>query len=308
MDFDPARLRALLAALDVRGYDFVPPTPATHARVLARRGPARDARDVFGWSRTFGDGVLDAELEALAAPVLVDCGDGTRRSLLRVARLGGRLFLHSAYPTDAPDAVFLGPDSYRFAGFIVEELRWRPAAGRFVDIGGGAGVGIAAAAGQIPGAALAMTDVNPSAVALARVNLGHAEVAVDARAGTGLADLDGDYDLALLNPPFIADDAQRAYRDGGERLGAQLSLDLATGAMARLTPGGRLLLYTGAAVIDGVDVLYHPLAEAADNAGCALAYREIDPDIFGEELDQPAYAAAGVERIALIGAVATRSA
>jgi hypothetical protein len=33
-------------------------------------------------------------------------------------------------------------------------------------------------------------------------------------------------------------------------------------------------------------------------------YRELDPDVFGEDLDEPAYAQ--VERIALVGAVIVR--
>jgi len=40
--------------------------------------------------------------------------------------------------------------------------------------------------------------------------------------------------------------------------------------------------------------------------GCTLRYRELDPDLFGEELDKPAYA--DVERIAAVGAVVERSA
>ena len=38
--------------------------------------------------------------------------------------------------------------------------------------------------------------------------------------------------------------------------------------------------------------------------GCALRYEEIDPDIFGEQLDLPAYRT--VERIAAVGAVISR--
>ena len=45
---------------------------------------------------------------------------------------------------------------------------------------------------------------------------------------------------------------------------------------------------------------------AASDAGCTMAYREIDPDVFGEELERPAYR--DVERIAAIGAVFRRAA
>ena len=40
-------------------------------------------------------------------------------------------------------------------------------------------------------------------------------------------------------------------------------------------------------------------------AGVAFIYREIDPDVFGEELDAPAYANA--ERIAAVALVAEQS-
>ncbi len=46
------------------------------------------------------------------------------------------------------------------------------------------------------------------------------------------------------------------------------------------------------------------LRTLAHEHGCMLEYRELDPDVFGEELEHPAYAA--VDRIALIAAVFER--
>jgi hypothetical protein len=54
----------------------------------------------------------------------------------------------------------------------------------------------------------------------------------------------------------------------------------------------------------GRDELREALESLSGEAGCALAYRELDPDVFGEELENPAYA--DVERIAVVGAVLTR--
>jgi hypothetical protein len=62
-----------------------------------------------------------------------------------------------------------------------------------------------------------------------------------------------------------------------------------------------MLLYTGAAIVDGRDGLRDSLVEALPRFGCTLRYEEIDPDVFGEELEEPAYR--DVERIAAIGAV-----
>ena len=64
-----------------------------------------------------------------------------------------------------------------------------------------------------------------------------------------------------------------------------------------------MLLYTGSPIVAGEDRLLAALAEELDELGCTLRYEELDPDIFGEELDQPAYRNAQVERIAAVGAI-----
>ena len=69
-------------------------------------------------------------------------------------------------------------------------------------------------------------------------------------------------------------------------------------------PGGRLLVYTGSAIVDGVDRLRAALGEAVAGIGGTMHYREIDPDVFGEELSSDAYAE--VDRIALVVAVIQR--
>ena len=48
-------------------------------------------------------------------------GDGWR-SALRVSSLGDQLYFHSAYPTCEPNAVFFGPDTYRFLRALQAEL------------------------------------------------------------------------------------------------------------------------------------------------------------------------------------------
>ncbi|MBV8972992.1 MAG: methyltransferase [Sphingomonadaceae bacterium] len=237
-----------------------------------------------------------------AAGVLVPAADGWR-SRVRVARLDGRLFLHSAYPTDAPDAVFLGPDSYRFARLIRAELAdWR-GGGTLVDIGTGAGVGAVVACGVARPDRVIASDINPMALELAAVSAAHAGCAVTFVAGRDLPDVG--IDLAVANPPFLVDDGERAYRHGGAMRGCGVALDMATAALRRLNRGGRLVLYTGSPIVGGRDDFRAHLADAAGHAGATLRYDEIDPDIFGEELDRPAYA--GVERIALVAAIATKA-
>lgn len=300
-----AALAHLIAALKSRGYHFVTPTPASHARVLARpdRQRGRDIRDVLGWSLPFAPGVLDPELHRLldAANALEDAGNGSLRSTLRASTLKGEIFLHSAYPTDAPDAVFFGPDSYRFADLIEAELAARPLpGGLIVDIGTGTGVGGIVAAKQCGGCELVLTDTNPKALALARINAQAAGVEARLVEGDTLDALDQPIALALANPPYIIDDGDRAYRDGGGMLGGQVSLDMARMAVERLAPGGRLILYTGSAIVDGHDPLCAALQDLADQRSMTLRCRELDPDVFGEELEKSAYSE--VERIALIAA------
>ena len=294
----------LLTELDGAGYDFVTTTPATHARVLARpdRKLAKGLRDVFGWSLPFASDLLPRPLyEALlAAGLLSDEGD-LYKSKVRVSRVAGRLFVHSAYPTQAEDAVFLGPDSYRFADFIRAELPRAGTVRRLVDIGAGAGVGALSAAPLVPGARLTLLDLNPAALRLAEVNARYAGLTVETIEGGDLDKASGLVDLAIANPPYIMDSADRTYRNGGGMHGARISLDWALAAARRLEPGGHMLLYTGVAIVDGRDELREALERELPVLSCTLRYRELDPDVFGEELAKPCYS--DVERIAAIGAV-----
>jgi methylase of polypeptide subunit release factors len=300
-------LRRLLELLDAQGYDFVTPTPLTHARVVARaRGrTARDLREALGWSLPFRRADLPREpVDLLEAAGLLQPEGEAVRSAVRVSRVRGLLFLHSAYPTTADDAVFLGPDSSRFADFVAAELAARSWVGRLVDVGGGAGVGALTAAAGRARARLVLTDVNPKALRLAQVNAAHAGLPLETRLASGLEGVD-QADVILANPPYIAE-ARQTYASGGGRHGGQASLDWTREALPRLAPGGRFLLYTGSAILaGGHDPLKSGLQQAAGAAGVSLAYRELDPDVFGEELERPAYA--DVERIAAVGAVFTRA-
>ena len=66
--------------LQQQGYRFTTVTPATHARVNARAASARatDLRDIFGWSRPFASGLLDARVLGWLeqADLLGSAGDG----------------------------------------------------------------------------------------------------------------------------------------------------------------------------------------------------------------------------------------
>lgn len=306
---EDASLLALLEALRQRGYSFVTPTPASHTRVVARpaRATARSLTDVLGWSLPFAPGVIDAEFLSLleSAGAIEKRADESLRSRLRVSSLGGELFLHSAYPTDDRDAVFFGPDSYRFARLIEAELSRSPlrAGARIVDIGTGSGVGAIVAAKQADRAATG-SDLNPAALRLAAINARAAGVTFQPVLAPDLDWVERSIDLALANPPYIIDEGQRSYRDGGGLRGGEVSLQMARAALDKLAPGGRLILYTGSAIVDGEDALGRGLAQLAQRAGCTLSYDQLDPDVFGEELERPAYRE--VDRIALVSAIFAR--
>lgn len=303
-----AALVRLLQVLEAQHYDFVTPTPLTHQRVLTRRAreTARSLRDALGWNLPFRREDLPGDIVAMLEDAgLVTAQGGLARSAVRVSRLRGLLFLHSAFPTEAEDAVFLGPDSYRFAEFAVAELAGRSWVGRLADVGGGAGVGaLTAVAGRGHGDVW-LSDVNPKALRLARVNAAHAGVPLRTVQAADLDGLPGAWDVILANPPYIAGAPRQTYQNGGDLLGARVSLQWAQAAVGKLAPGGRMLLYTGSAIVDGGrDPLRERLVELAAGAGVRLAYRQLDPDVFGEELETPAYA--GVERIAAVGVVLAR--
>lgn len=303
---EPA-LHSLLDHLKGAGHDFVPPSPASHRRVLARDPgrPAQSLRDVFGWSLPFAPDLLPGRLfeDLRKADLAVEEG-GMWRSRVRVARLAGELFLHSAFPTSQEDAVFFGPDTYRFAAFLKAGLTHAEPGGVLVDIGAGSGAGAVVAMRLARPARTILTDINPSAMRLAGVNLRQAGCAGELVLGEGLDEVAGPLDLVIANPPFIAGEDGHAYRDGGDLHGARVALEWTEAAMDRLAPGGRLLLYTGSAIVEGEDLLFQAVAAMAADGPFELRRQELDPDIFGEQLSDPAYA--DVDRIAAVGIIVRR--
>ena len=298
---------ALLVALDTAGYDFTAPTPETHRRVVGRASmrSAHDLRGVFGWSLPFCDEVVGTEVLRLMRDArLIRETPAGLASRVRVSRVGGLLFLHSAYPTTHDESVFLGPDSIRFAHFLRAELAGVKAV-RLVDIGAGAGVGGIIAGMALPGIAIELVDINRAALSLARVNAAHAGVAVATYESDAVLGVAPGFDVAIANPPFIIDEDGPAYRAGGGMHGAEMSLDWTLAAAAKLAAGGRILLYTGSAIVEGRDGLRAAFAERLPALGCTMRYRELDPDIFGDQLDHPGYEE--VERIAAIGAVIVKA-
>lgn len=302
-------LIALVGMLKDRGYGFTTVTPATHAKVNGRpaNARARNLRDVFGWSRPFTEDLLPPDLldTMRDAGILTPAGE-LWRSTLRVSSLDGELFLHSAFPPSAADVVFFGPDTFRFVGAVTDHVAGRanPVL-RAVDVGTGSGAAGIAVAKRSPGAETVLVDINPEALRLAGLNARLAGVEVQPRRSDLLGAVEGEFDLIVSNPPFMIDRAGRAYRNGGGALGEGLSLAVVEAAAGRLAPGGSLVLFTGSVIVEGEDPFRRAAVAACEAAGLSWSYREFDPDEYGEELDEPAYAQA--ERIALVVLTATRT-
>jgi methylase of polypeptide subunit release factors len=288
-------------------YSFVCVTPETCRRQHARRATseARDLRDAFGWNLPFASTLFSPRVAALLDEAhALETSEGLFVSKVRYSTLGANLFVHSAYPTIEEDSVFFGPDSYRFASFIERELSTAHThpVNRIVDIGCGSGVGAIVARGFAPDAEIVLADINERALAYASVN---AELArcdrIELVESDVFSAVKGTFDLVIANPPYMMDPLARAYRNGGGEHGAALSLRILEASLPRLNPGGRVFLYTGSAIVAGRDEFIERARRIVVAAGLRFRYAEIDPDVFGEELDALPYR--DVERIAAVALV-----
>ena len=294
-------LSALLTFLRDAKYHFVTPTPATHARVNGRaeNEQSRSLRDIFGWSRPFARQLLPDHLfRTLAEGGLLIEGHSGWQSLIRASSLDDNLFLHSAFPTNSSDAVFFGPDTYRFIHAIKTKLYEPRRLSRALDLGCGSGAGgVVLAKNSICGE-LVLSDINHWALQLAGINAAAAGVANSTVFSDLFESLDGEFDFIVANPPYLNDPLERTYRHGGGQLGSELSLQIATGATSKLAPGGSLLLYTGSPIVDGIDHFKTAVRSIFADSNFILSYQEMDPDVFGEELEEGPYSR--VERIAAV--------
>lgn len=299
-------------ALQARGYHFSTCTPQTHNLVNARpdNSEARDLLGVFGWNRPFRQALLDDELfSALQeSELLIKEGTEHWRSAVRWSSLGNQLYVHSGYPTDQSDAVYLGPDTYRFVRAIDTFLKLRTPSPvqRAVEIGAGAGPAAIHLAIAHSAAEVFAVDINPYALYLTQVN---AELAKARNLRPVYSDLlqqvDGTFDLIVANPPYMADSEHRIYRDGGGELGSGISQAIIAAALPRLSLGGSLILYTGSAITSAGDHLFaHAQHVLQESPSFSWEYSEIDPDVYGEELSNPGYE--NVDRIAVVLLTVTR--
>ncbi|OUM07624.1 SAM-dependent methyltransferase [Pseudomonas syringae] len=308
---DRAALIALAQRLKASGYRFITPTPLTHERVNQRpeNRIAASLRDVFGWSRLIPESMLPvAEAQGLLEAGVLERNDDGLKSRIRFSSLNDLLLMHSAFPTSDEDSVFFGPDTYRFAQSINRHIHDTPhSINRAVDIGCGTGAGALLIAVARPEAQVYAVDINPKALHFAQTNAAVAGLEnVECCQSDILSGVTGTFDLIVANPPYMKDAKRRAYRHGGDALGADLSVRILRESLDRLTPGGSLVLYTGVAMVGEHDPFLEAVRGDINHAALAWTYRELDPDVFGEELLEDGYE--DVDRIAAVELVVTRRA
>ena len=174
MDVKSHALIALGETLRSRGYRFVTVTPATHCRVLERSLAATSLESIFGWNRPFERSDIDNGIFELLEDAEALAGESGRyRSKVRFASLDELLFVHSGFPTDEQEAVFFGPDTYRFVRLLRASLTGlqveKPI--RLVDVGSGSGAGGICSTRLLgKGVELLLADINQKALAFSLVN------------------------------------------------------------------------------------------------------------------------------------------
>lgn len=303
-------VRQFLHWLQNQHYQFITISPASHTAYLKRSGKtqANDLADIFGWSLPFKSSLLpDFIFRLLLNNQLLTQKQNLWCSKIRVSSLGDYLLVHSAYPTADEDAVFFGPDTYRFIYALQRHLDQRPVIRRAIELCSGAAPAAIALAHYAPHAEIFAADINPLALTYGAINTAMNDAKqVQSIQRNLLQQVEGEFDLITANPPYLVDRQQRLYRHGGELLGAELALNIVKQSLPRLSLHGSLLLYTGVVIAGGKDLLQRAITQhlAEYNQKFSLDYQLIDPDIFAEELSEPGYA--GAERIAAVAISITR--
>lgn len=310
LDIKTSQQQALLYLLNFlkqQDYQFTAITPLSHQRILDRKqndlNKKITLKDIFGWNLGFKKTDLDPALfSILEEHQLLKIQENLYLSQVRVASLNNALFIHSAFPTIEQDAVFFGPDTYRFAYHLKQYLASRSdPLKRAVELCCGTSAAAISIAKYFPDYdELIVADLNPKALLYSQMNIDFAGLKKIHPVQSDLfANLQGQFDLIFANPPYLIDPHQRQYRHGGDELdGNALSFRIIKEGIQHLNPRGCIFLYTGVTVTqDGNRFVEHLENLMRQYKNISWSYEEIDPDIFGEELEQPAYQ--HVDRIAL---------
>jgi len=217
------------------------------------------------WLLAHDDAVLDSAAAAAWHALLVRRAAGEPLAYL----LGEKEFRGLMLKVD-PRVLVPRPETEHLVDWALELLDGAlhdRAAPRVIDLGTGSGAIAIAVRHAHPAADMTATDASEAALAVARDNAQRLGLAIRFAAGSWWSAVPGaaeaGFDLALSNPPYIAErdphltalhhEPAAALTPGGDGLGALRAI--IAGAAQRLVPGGWLLVEHGFDQADAVQAL-----------------------------------------------------
>jgi release factor glutamine methyltransferase len=190
----------------------------------------------------------------------------------------------------SPDVLIPRPETELLIELALERLRGLDAP-KVLDLGTGSGIVAISLALECPSATVVAVDVSELAIFVARNNAGRLGARVDFRQGDWFAPVAGErFDLAVANPPYVADgdphllldglpfEPRNALTDGAD--GLACIRRIVANAPAHLKPGGWLLFEHG-----------HNQGETSRNLLTAAAFKAATtfPDLAGSDRVSSAY-------------------
>jgi release factor glutamine methyltransferase len=141
-----------------------------------------------------------------------------------------------------PEVMPITPMSHLLGEAVLAEVQ---PGERVLDMGTGSGVNAILAA--VRGARVLAVDMSPAAVAAAQANVIRNGVAerIEVRASDVFTDVDGVFDLIVFDPPFRWFKPRSLMESVMADEGYQALTRFVREVRARLTPGGRILLFFG---------------------------------------------------------------
>lgn len=233
-------LTAAARALEAAGVA----EPRLTAEVLAARAVGRER----AWLYAHGDEALDAEASRqLEAWMTRRAAGEPLQYITGVQEFMGREF------RVGPAVLIPRPETELVAEAALERMA---NSARVADVGTGSGCLAVTLALERPGAEVFATDISPAALELARANARTLGARVTFVQGDLLAGVEGEFDLIVSNPPYVAEaelvNLQREVREHEPRLalvagplGDEIYARLIPQAATRLRPGGWLVLELG---------------------------------------------------------------
>jgi len=254
LDLNPqsARLRDVIREATQALADAGIETPGLDARRLVAAATGLSAAEVL----TAPEAPIDREASRKLTEML-------RRRCARepVSRiLGERGFYGRAFAI-TPATLDPRPDSetlIELALEIADEQGWRERPIRILDVGTGSGCLLVTLLAELPQATGTAVDINADALEVAAVNARRHGVMHRANfeMHDGLSGIDGDFDLMICNPPYVASheisglspevrnfDPRTALDGGPDGLGVYRAL---APALARVVPRGWVVFEVGA--------------------------------------------------------------